>query len=148
MRVVVTGIGWVTSLGRGRDEVWQALLAGRSGLSPVRSFDAGRYPSKLGGEIDGFATDHGADQPGRASQMAWRRPGAIADARLDLTTLNRAVGAAMGTTSGEPREVEHFNDLHVAGKTSEIGAEFLRRYPCHTIVTGLMSEPRPARSER
>lgn len=142
MRVVVTGIGWVTSLGRGRDQVWQALLAGQSGLTPVRSFDAARYPSKLGGEIDTFATDHGADRPGRASQMACAAArDAVADAGLDLASLEpRRVGAGMGTTSGEPREVEQFNDLLVAGKTSEIGAEFLRRYPCHTIVTTLMGE--------
>ena len=34
-RVVVTGIGWVTSLGRGREAVWQSLLAGKSALDVV-----------------------------------------------------------------------------------------------------------------
>jgi len=48
-------------------------------------------------------------------------------------------GAAMGTTSGEPREVERFNDLLIAGHPAEVGAEFLRRYPCHTIATTVMA---------
>jgi 3-oxoacyl-[acyl-carrier-protein] synthase II len=142
-RVVVTGIGWVTSLGRGREAVWQALLAGTNGLSEVRSFDAGRYPSRLGGEIPTEVVDLTvtAESPGRASQLAQL---AAEDALLDAGIESGAIapgrfGVAMGTTSGEPREVERFNDLLIAGHPAEIGAEFLRRYPCHAIATTIMA---------
>ena len=37
-RVVITGIGLVTSLGIGRDENWTAALAGRSGAATISSF--------------------------------------------------------------------------------------------------------------
>jgi len=53
-RVVITGIGLVTPLGNTKDATWQAILAGRSGIGPVTSFDASRLPSRIAGEIKGF----------------------------------------------------------------------------------------------
>ena len=48
-RVVVTGIGVVTSIGIGVEPFWRALLAGQSGISTVSSFDTARYSVHLGG---------------------------------------------------------------------------------------------------
>jgi len=50
-RVVVTGIGTVSSHGVGVDAFWEALLAGRSGIDKVTSFDTTDYPSKVGAEV-------------------------------------------------------------------------------------------------
>jgi 3-oxoacyl-[acyl-carrier-protein] synthase II len=44
-RVVVTGIGLVSSLGIGTDANWSALVAGRSGIGPITRFDASTFPS-------------------------------------------------------------------------------------------------------
>src|SRR5262249_24188312 len=52
--VVVTGLGMVTSIGTGREEFWDALLAGRCGFAPVSSFDTSRYSVHTGGEIKDF----------------------------------------------------------------------------------------------
>jgi 3-oxoacyl-[acyl-carrier-protein] synthase II len=46
----------------------------------------------------------------------------------------------MGTTSGEPREVERFDDRVLAGETDAIGAELLSRYPCHLIAAWIARE--------
>ena len=50
-RVVVTGIGLVTSLGVGIEENWKKLIAGKSGLSKIERFDTSHVPCKIAGEI-------------------------------------------------------------------------------------------------
>lgn len=51
---MVTGIGLVTPLGCGADANWEALLEGRSGIRPIRSFDCGDLPVRIAGEVEGF----------------------------------------------------------------------------------------------
>lgn len=53
-RVVVTGAGTVNSHGVGVDAFWAALLAGKSGIDRVHSFDTTEYPSKVGAEVRDF----------------------------------------------------------------------------------------------
>jgi beta-ketoacyl-acyl-carrier-protein synthase II len=50
-RVVVTGIGAITAVGEGVSEMWQNLLAGRSGVDYVTLFDASQYPTRIAAEI-------------------------------------------------------------------------------------------------
>ncbi|HEX4568413.1 MAG TPA: beta-ketoacyl synthase N-terminal-like domain-containing protein, partial [Vicinamibacterales bacterium] len=53
-RVVVTGIGVVTSIGVGAEAFWRALLAGACGIGLVESFDTSRYGVHIGGEVKRF----------------------------------------------------------------------------------------------
>ncbi|MEV0123790.1 beta-ketoacyl-[acyl-carrier-protein] synthase family protein [Streptomyces sp. NPDC050703] len=50
--VVVTGMGVLCPLGATADELWQGLVAGRSGIAPVTRFDPGRFYSRHAGQID------------------------------------------------------------------------------------------------
>ena len=56
-RVVVTGLGAVTSLGRQVEELWSRILDGQSGVRPLQAIDARRFRSQIGGEIVDWATD-------------------------------------------------------------------------------------------
>ena len=53
-RVVITGMGTVNALAHNREETWQALVAGRSGVGPLTRFDASSYPCRIAAEIKGF----------------------------------------------------------------------------------------------
>jgi len=53
-RVVVTGIGVVTSIGIGKEEFWKNLIAGKSGISEVTQFETKHYKRHYGGEIKNF----------------------------------------------------------------------------------------------
>ena len=146
-RVVVSGIGMVTSIGTGREEFWKNLLLGRSGIGPVESFDTSDYAVHKGAEVRQFEPEKyvlslDVAQLGRASQFA------IAAARLALVDADvqigdvdrRRVGVSMGTTSGEPREVERFDDCYSADTLDQFGSEFIRRYPCNLIAANVARE--------
>lgn len=50
-RVVVTGMGVVSPLGIGIDNVWNRLIAGESGIRAISSFDASSLPARVAGEV-------------------------------------------------------------------------------------------------
>jgi len=50
-RVVVTGMGVVTSLGVGVDTNWDGLINGRSGIKAIENFDVSDLPAKIGGQV-------------------------------------------------------------------------------------------------
>jgi 3-oxoacyl-[acyl-carrier-protein] synthase II len=53
-RVVVTGIGLVSSLGIGTEANWLALLAGKSGVATITKFDPTQFSTRIAGEVKGF----------------------------------------------------------------------------------------------
>ena len=53
-RVVITGIGLVSSLGIGTEATWQALLAATSGVTRVTRFDITGYAAQIAAEVKGF----------------------------------------------------------------------------------------------
>jgi 3-oxoacyl-[acyl-carrier-protein] synthase II len=53
-RVVVTGVGLVSSVGIGTEANWSALLAGQSGIAPITHFDATGFAARIAGEVKGF----------------------------------------------------------------------------------------------
>jgi 3-oxoacyl-[acyl-carrier-protein] synthase II len=146
-RVAVTGLGLVTPIGAGREEVWAGLLAGRSGFAPVESFDTRAFNVHLGAEVRGFRAEPYVRRLdpaalGRASQFAIAAARmALADAGLDPSAIApERAGVVMGTTSGEPREVERFDDRYLAGELDRVGAEFISLYPCHMIAAHVARE--------
>src|SRR5690606_7831674 len=61
-RVVVTGMGLVTSVGIGVEESWQALLAGKSGIGRITLFDATDFPTQIAGEVKDFDPERFIDK--------------------------------------------------------------------------------------
>ena len=61
-RVVVTGVGLLSSVGLGTEASWQALLAGQSGIGPITHFDASAFSARIAGEVKGFDPLHYFDK--------------------------------------------------------------------------------------
>ena len=53
-RVVITGIGLICSVGNTTGAVWQALLAGKSGVDRITAFDASAFACQIAAEVRGF----------------------------------------------------------------------------------------------
>jgi 3-oxoacyl-[acyl-carrier-protein] synthase II len=61
-RVVITGMGLITSLGENVDEVWDALCAGKSGIRNITRWDFSKFPVRFGGECSNFdVTSYGVE---------------------------------------------------------------------------------------
>lgn len=53
-RVVVTGMGLVSSCGTGLEKSWSSLVAGQSGIGPITCFDATKFDTQFAGEVRDF----------------------------------------------------------------------------------------------
>ena len=53
-RVVVTGVGLLTSVGIGTEPVWEAIKRGENGIGPITAFDASEFNCRIAGEVKGF----------------------------------------------------------------------------------------------
>ena len=53
-RVVITGIGMLTSLGLDAKSNWNAMLAGKSGVTTITAFDASAFPTQIASQIKAF----------------------------------------------------------------------------------------------
>lgn len=146
-RVVVTGLGVVSSIGIGRELFWGRLMSGCTGIGPVRSFDTSDFPVHNGAEVKDFEPAEfvlklSPENIGRASQFAIAAAHlAVRDANL-LTAEDEAYdfGVVVGTTSGEPRVIEQFDDHFVASHLEKIDARFVATYPCHVLAAHVACE--------
>jgi 3-oxoacyl-[acyl-carrier-protein] synthase II len=59
-RVVVTGLGLVTPLGVGTENVWRRLIEGESGVRAIQSFDVSDLPAKIAGQVPRGETSSGS----------------------------------------------------------------------------------------
>ena len=112
-KVVVTGLGIVSSLGNSVEDFWQALLDGRSGIGRVTRFDASAYPTQVGGEVRDFNPADFMDpkearRNDRYTQFAVAGTRlALKDALLDPASLDPSrIGVLIGSGIGGMETIE------------------------------------------
>jgi 3-oxoacyl-[acyl-carrier-protein] synthase II len=82
-RAVVTGIGPVTCIGHGRENFWNAILAEKSGISRISSFDPRPFQIRCAGEILGWNPED-FFSPQRLKRLDRYAQFAVASAKLAL----------------------------------------------------------------
>lgn len=107
-RVVITGVGTVTSYGDGVETFWDNILAGKSGIDTVKSFDTSDYPSKVGAECLNFSAGEYMDPKEArrndrytqfavaASRLALKDAGIEDTAKLDPDRFGVLIGSGIG----------------------------------------------------
>jgi 3-oxoacyl-[acyl-carrier-protein] synthase II len=122
-RVVITGMGLITALGHTVEETWEALCQGRSGIGPIRNFDASAYLVRFAGEVRDFEPSRYLEHkeirrndPFTHLAVAASRQ-ALAQARLSITEqLAPHIGVCIGSGVGGLMTLhEQFAVLHEKG---------------------------------
>jgi 3-oxoacyl-[acyl-carrier-protein] synthase II len=106
-RVVVTGIGALSPLGLDASTMWQALIAGKSGVDRITLFDTAQFETKIAGEVKGFdpanyMNPKDARRNDRFSQMAVAASlEALKQAGLKIDDTNKGdIGVIIGSGIG------------------------------------------------
>ena len=147
-RVVVTGLGPVSSIGTGVRAFAAGLRAGRCGAAPIRSFDPTGFPHTYACEVPDF---HPGRLVRRLDPVRWGRSAQFAaaaarlaadDAALDLTSVPAdRVGVVMGTTSGESQVVEALTAQAVhGGGGGAYAPELLAQVPAIRLANAASAE--------
>jgi 3-oxoacyl-[acyl-carrier-protein] synthase II len=139
-RVCVTGIGVVSSIGIGQEEFWKNLIAGKSGVTDVTTFDTSEFENHKGGEVKDFIPGDFIDDDaimhmGRASQFAVAAAKlALKDAGLNVGNLKKEkVAVIVGTTMGEGGMIEQIDKCWTAWGEEDVWGLTVSKYPSNSI---------------
>ncbi len=120
-KVVITGIGLVTPLGIGKEEFWNNLIAGNSGVDRIKSFDPSDLDSQIAAEVEGFEPKEYFKNPKDARRTDRYAQFAIAAAKLaledsgidlDKTELER-FGVVVGSGIGGLKTLEDQHTIYL-----------------------------------
>ena len=105
-RVVVTGLGAITPIGNSVDELWRNVVAGKSGVAPIESFDTTGHRVHIGAEIKDFdASEYLEEREARRYdpfiQIGYAAAvDAIRQAGLEDSPDSNRIGVAIGSGIG------------------------------------------------
>jgi 3-oxoacyl-[acyl-carrier-protein] synthase II len=152
-RVVVTGVGLVTPLGVGIANVWQRILNGESGISPISRFDASRHDTKIAGQVEGFNPEDYIS-PKEIKRMDLFIQYALAaskiavqDAGLNMNEENaERVGVVVGTGLGGLPTLEKYHSILLERGPGRISPFFIpmliaNEAPGHVAIQHGMKGP-------
>jgi len=138
-------MGVISSIGIGKDEFWDSLLRGKSGISPLTAFDTTNHFTHNGGEAKIFKPEQFIPKErlkfmNRATQMAVASAKlAVKDAALTSDEFNHhAIGVSHGTTLGAAQAIEEIDNLLV--QKQEVNKELFKQMPPHAASSAIARE--------
>jgi 3-oxoacyl-[acyl-carrier-protein] synthase II len=119
-RVVVTGVGCVTPLGTTVPELWDNLLAGKSGVGRTTLFDASNFPTKIAAEVRDWTVADVGENPGEWEKCCRHTKFAVGAAKqavgdsgvMDAIEPDR-FGVYLGAGEGQ-QDFDNFSRMMVA----------------------------------
>src|SRR5690606_17470387 len=122
-RVVVTGLGIVSPVGNDVDTAWKNILAGKSGIGPIDTYDVSAFSTRFAGLVRDFKAEEwmGAKEIKRTDPFIHygvaAAKQAVRDAGLEITDANRErIGVCVGSGIGGIGNIEEeCGKLHAGG---------------------------------
>lgn len=131
-RVVVTGVGLVTPLGVGIDNVWQRIVNGESGIGPITRFDASKHDTKFAGEVKDFNPEEFIPHKDVRKMDLFIQYAlaatkyAFEDSGLDMTNEDpERAGCVVGTGLGGLPTLEKFHSIYLERGPGRISPFFI-----------------------
>ncbi|KUJ65263.1 3-oxoacyl-ACP synthase [Streptomyces albus subsp. albus] len=153
-RVVLTGLGAVSSIGIGVEEFRDGLRSGRSGVRPISLYDTTGFEYANGAEVVGFQPERhirtlDPQRLGRATQFSVAAARmAVADAGLTAEALDAGrCLISVGTTDGESHDLDRLVETEVAEGPEHMDAGTARRVPVGHLSTAVAREFELTRAE-
>jgi len=144
-RVVVTGLGAVTPIGKTAEEFWENLRKGVSGAAPITLFDASRHDVKFACEVKDFDPASVGDKKevrkmDRFTQFAMAAAGmAVESSRLVIDGSNaERVGVVVGSGIGGIATLEQQHSVLVERGPGRISPFFVPMMIVN-MATGMVS---------
>ena len=115
-KVVVSGMGVITSVGCSKNEFWESLISGKSGIRRIQSFDPSGIKSQIASEVLDYDPLNYFDRKearkmARVTQMAVSAGmDAIKDAGMDLDNEDRSRIGGVVSVGGS--DYSHLEDQH------------------------------------
>ncbi|MDF2857621.1 MAG: 3-oxoacyl-(acyl-carrier-protein) synthase 2 [Neobacillus sp.] len=144
-RVVITGMGAVSSLGCGADKLWQSIKQGKSGIRRIERIDVSDLPTQVGAEVRDFdpsqflekkdikRMDRFAQYAIAATQMA------VEEAKIDFAKENKErIGVIIGTGIGGIETIENQHSMLLEKGTGRI-SPFLVPMMLPNMAAGLIA---------
>ena len=146
-RIVVTGLGLVTPVGTTVEESWENIVAGRSGVSAIDTFDVSGFSSRIGAAVRSFDLSLYMSRKEARKTDTFIHYGiaaakqAISDAGLEVTDENRErIGIAIGSGIGGLHGIEKGHDGFLAGGPRRISPFFVPSNIINMIAGNLSIE--------
>ena len=131
-RVVVTGLGIISPVGNAVDVAWENILAGKSGIGPINSFDVSDFPVRFGGEVRDFDVSAFIANKDARRMAEFIHYGiaaashAIEDSGIEINDANaRRAGVAIGSGIGGLHGIEIAYQAFLDGGPRKISPFFV-----------------------
>ena len=131
-RVVITGLGLLTPVGNTVEESWKNIVAGKSGIGPITSFDASGFSSRISGSVKDFDVSLYLSNKDARKMDIFIHFGiaagiqALDDSGLEVTDENAdRIGVAIGSGIGGLPSIEKNRDAFVTGGSRKISPFFV-----------------------